>query len=111
MRTPDTKDWRKAMSARSELYKSLLKKENLFEELKDAFLKMEPLFLLRPRVEYHEDYGIVLWWTLPFEEPPFVGRGDFEVESAGDGPTHWSPLPDPKFMTISDGGKIRECEW
>ena len=25
--------------------------------------------------------------------------------------THWSPLPDPRLMTISDGGKIRECEW
>jgi len=68
------------------------------------------LFILRPRSEYHEDFGIVLWWRLPVQEPPLVGMNmDNEVgalEDYPDGPTHWSPLPDPRFMTASDNAEI-----
>lgn len=28
---------------------------------------------LRPIAEWHEDFGPVLWWRLPIDEPPYVG--------------------------------------
>lgn len=27
----------------------------------------------RPRIEWHEDIGPVLWWKFPIAEPPYVG--------------------------------------
>ena len=74
------------------------------------------LFTLRPRAEYHEDYGTVLWWTLPIEEPPMVGDNPDEWYGEG-GPTHFSPLPDPRFMTVVDspgppeGGLVHRQAW
>lgn len=29
--------------------------------------------IARPRSEYHEDMGNVLWWKFPVTEPPYVG--------------------------------------
>lgn len=29
-----------------------------------------------PLERYHEDFGPVLWWRFPVDEPPFVGRPD-----------------------------------
>lgn len=45
----------------------------------------------RPLEEWHEDYGDVLWWKFPIEEPPYVGS-----PLCSDWPeyhTHWTPLP------------------
>ena len=56
----------------------------------------------------HEDYGTVLWWHLPVEEPPVCGSDDsLADEGYPEGwHTHWSPLPDPRFMTATDGVKV-----
>ena len=50
----------------------------------------------RPLEEWHEDYGIALWWTFPIEEPPYVGS-PLDLDWPGYH-THWtliSPLPAP----------------
>ena len=47
----------------------------------------------RPIEEWHEDFGFVLWWKFPIEEPPYVGCPLDE-----DWPgyhTHWTPIPIP----------------
>ena len=49
----------------------------------------------RPLEEWHEDYGDVLWWKFPIEEPPYVGSPLDEKWPAYH--THWTPivLPQP----------------
>ena len=66
------------------------------------------LFTLCPRSEYHEDLGTVLWWHLPVEEPPEVGRFPDELPEGypEDWHTHFSPLPDPHMMSASDGVEV-----
>ena len=47
--------------------------------------------IARPLEEWYEDYGDVLWWKFPIEEPPYVGS-----PLCSDWPeyhTHWTPLP------------------
>lgn len=68
--------------------------------------RLKIIHTLRPLDEWHEDYGTVLWWHLPIQEPPYVGQGPGMGESTLDGGpttcrklieygwlTHWSPLP------------------
>lgn len=49
----------------------------------------------RPLEEWGEDYGDVLWWKFPIEEPPYVGSPLDEKWPAYH--THWTPivLPQP----------------
>lgn len=53
---------------------------------------------VRPRSEWHEDYGDVLWWRFPVVEAPYVGSplcetwAEHELEGFY---THWSPIPIP----------------
>jgi hypothetical protein len=54
----------------------------------------ERITMLHPRAEYHEDFGDVLWWTVPISEPPFVGspqNSDWDDEEMTC--THFSLLP------------------
>ena len=47
----------------------------------------------RPRAEWHEDMGDVLWWRLPVDEPPYCGQpGDSDWTGYH---THWTPLVVP----------------
>ena len=47
----------------------------------------------RPLEEWGEDYGDVLWWAFPIEEPPYVGS---PLDAAWPGyHTHWTPLTEP----------------
>jgi hypothetical protein len=60
--------------------------------------KMDELTELRPRDDWHEDYGAVLWWKVPIAEPPYCGTAlddDFP-----DYVTHWSPLPPMKISVV-----------
>jgi len=46
----------------------------------------------RPLDEYHEDYGFVVWWKFPVNEPSWIGS-----PSCDDWPgyhTHWTPHPE-----------------
>lgn len=48
----------------------------------------------RPLEEWGEDYGDVLWWKFPIEEPPYVGS---PLDERWPGyHTHWTPIPVPK---------------
>lgn len=47
----------------------------------------------RPIEEWHEDFGDVLWWKFPIEEPPYVGSP--LDEKWPDYHTHWIPIPLP----------------
>ena len=48
----------------------------------------------RPLEEWGEDYGDVLWWVFPVEEPPYVGS---PLDAAWPGyHTHWTPLIVPE---------------
>ena len=48
----------------------------------------------RPLEEWGEDYGDVLWWTFPIEEPPYVGS---PLDEKWPGyHTHWTPIIVPK---------------
>lgn len=64
------------------------------------------LYTLRHVDAYHEDYGTVLWWHVPVQEPPYAGAGPGLDERYADGEptdcarlieegwlTHWSRLP------------------
>ena len=63
--------------------------------------------LPRPRDEWHEDTGPVLWWHFPIVEPPFCGTPldtDWPIDyAAGDDGdpvevdycTHWTLIPVP----------------
>lgn len=43
--------------------------------------------------EWGEDYGDVLWWKFPIEEPPYVGS-PLDLSWPGYH-THWTPIPLP----------------
>ena len=48
----------------------------------------------RPLEEWGEDYGDVLWWKFPIEEPPYVGSPLDEKWPAYH--THWTPIVIPQ---------------
>ena len=48
----------------------------------------------RPLEEWDEDYGDVLWWVFPIEEPPYIGS---PLDLAWPGyHTHWTSIEVPK---------------
>jgi hypothetical protein len=93
--------------------------DDLTKHVEDLTATLAVIHTLRPADEYHEDHGVVLWWHLPVQEPPHVGSGQGMDERNPDGTrttccrlqrcgwlTHWSPLPDTRRMTVSDGKKV-----
>lgn len=49
---------------------------------------------VKPREEWHEDMGPVLWWSFPVEEPPYAGTpldDDFPEYM-----TYWTPIVQPE---------------
>ena len=47
----------------------------------------------RPIKEWNEDFGDVLWWKFPIEEPPYVGS---PLDEKWPGyHTHWTFIPVP----------------
>lgn len=45
----------------------------------------------RPRDEWHDDDGPVLWWWLPVRSPPYVGT-PLDHDWPDLQPTHWTSL-------------------
>ena len=44
----------------------------------------------RPLADWHEEVGVVLWWRLPVDEPPYCGS---PLDDDWPGyHTHWTPL-------------------
>lgn len=63
----------------------------------------------RPRSEYHEDMGPVLWWTFPVDSAPYVGSPSWDdwplrddSDAGEDYYTHWTPIPMPPRPWPSD---------
>ena len=48
----------------------------------------------RPMEEWGEDYGDVMWWKFPIEEPPYVGS-PLDVNWPAHH-THWTPIVMPQ---------------
>jgi hypothetical protein len=44
--------------------------------------------------EWDEDYGDVMWWKFPIEEPPYVG-GPLDANWPAYH-THWTTIPMPQ---------------
>lgn len=54
----------------------------------------------RPRAEWSEDDGPVLWWQLPVSEPPYAGTPlDDEFP---DYETHWTPIPELSHQLMKE---------
>jgi hypothetical protein len=45
----------------------------------------------RPLAEYHEDFGPVVWWKFPVNEPSWIGQPS--DDSWPGYHTHWTPHP------------------
>ena len=55
------------------------------------------LIIARPLSEYHEDFGDVLWWIWPLQEPPYCGS-----PLCDDWPgyhTHWTRITVPIYAS------------
>ena len=62
----------------------------ILDELKELYDERERVATPRPLEEWHEDYGDVLWWKFPVEEPPYCGT---PLDASWiDYHTHWTPL-------------------
>jgi hypothetical protein len=48
----------------------------------------------KPLEEWGEDYGDVLWWKFPIEEPPYIGSPLDANWPAYH--THWTTIPMPQ---------------
>lgn len=65
----------------------------------------------RPIDEWHEDYGDVLWWTFPIQEPPYCS-GPLDADWP-DYHTHWTPLVIPTAPALKEDleHKCPGCGW
>jgi hypothetical protein len=70
--------------------------KDLRAELLAAIRAVQPPLVARPKSEYHEDMGDVLWWHFPIVEPPWVGSTlESQWALVEKHVTHWTPLPIP----------------
>lgn len=79
---------------REQLYAKTLLAANLGQIVTELKKTIASFQKPRPRAEYHEDHGEVLWWKLPVVEAPYVGRED--DDDFPDYVTHWTPLLCPE---------------
>lgn len=72
----------------------------------------------RPRSEWHDDMGDVLWWHFPIEEAPYAGSpldSHWEEHELDGHFTHWTPIPIPSgpvqkaFDRCAHGNVANEC--
>ncbi len=62
----------------------------LLERLQQPTAK-ETFAVARPLSEWHEDYGPVIWWKFPVDEPSWIGGPN--DDSWPGYHTHWTPHP------------------
>jgi hypothetical protein len=80
-------------------------RDALRAEIKRLRAVVEAATTLHRRDEWHEDDGNVIWWTLPIEEPPYVGT--LLDEDIPDYVTHWTRLVVPAHAALD---AAKECE-
>lgn len=66
----------------------------LIDYYQDQALEAGKAPVPRPIDEWHEDYGSVLWWTLPVCEPPYAGAPGWSDWLGYH--THWTPIVCPR---------------
>lgn len=66
----------------------------LIDYYQDQALEAGKAPVPRPIDEWHEDYGSVLWWTLPVCEPPYAGAPGWSDWLGYH--THWTPIVYPR---------------
>lgn len=54
-----------------------------------------PYLELHPESEWDEDFGAVLWWKSPIDEPPYAGT-PLDCDWPGYH-THWTIIPVPEM--------------
>lgn len=62
----------------------------------------------RPFSEYHEDFGPVLWWRFPIQEPPYCGRDDdssWPFYSEDEPSLYWTKLTLPEPPASPQAGQ------
>lgn len=64
------------------------------EEAARTAMNLRELRTLRPAAEWTKEHGCVIWWRVPSDDPPHIGRAD-SVNWPEDYYTHWTPLPSP----------------
>lgn len=88
-----TNEQRKAIRAFIDSTLTPLIGDVLEKKLTQAALVVRDLTseVARPRSEWHEDDGPVTWWSIPVQEPAWIGQ-----PTDSDWPgyhTHWTPHP------------------
>lgn len=66
--------------------------EKIADQLLASGVTVQPQAI--PMEDWDEDYGDVLWWKFPIEEPPYVGS-PLDVNWP-DYHTHWTPILVPQ---------------
>jgi hypothetical protein len=58
----------------------------------------EWLTTLKPKSEWSDDWGDVLWWRVPVVEPPFYQGSPLDTDwcDVEADVTHWTPIPNPR---------------
>lgn len=59
----------------------------------------------RPKSEWHEDIGPVLWWNDPISEPPYCGTP--LTDDFPDYMKHWTPLLVPVERSSREGAEAK----
>lgn len=84
---------------------AIIRKNAEIDELEDradaAERREQKLKEVRTLEEWHEDFGDVLWWTFPIEEPPYCGS-PLDLDWP-DYHTHWTPLIIPEAPAPKEG--------
>lgn len=66
----------------------------VYDEIKSGRFEIENPAIARPIDDWHEDFGDVLWWRFPVEEPPYCGT---PLDSSWPNyHTHWTPIIVPE---------------
>lgn len=63
----------------------------LESKLSTAETELKRLHNLRPRSEYHEDFGTVLWYSVPIVESPVVDG--YDLDGLDWSYNYWAPIP------------------
>lgn len=106
------RDWQKDMEMYNQIQevKKILKSampgpswvvDEFLQPLIDRLETTEKQAEARTVDEWHEDFGDVLWWTFPVNEPPYCGS-PMDMDWP-DYHTHWTPIVTPLAPAHKEG--------
>lgn len=96
---PDTMQWLKSKGALNESEAAEVFADlEAYQKKAESLQKVLDAKMPRPIDKWHEEYGDVLWWSFPIQEPPYCG-----TPLDADWPdyhTHWTPLIIPEQSNV-----------